>query len=83
MGIEGEEAGEEPYWTRDGFVAAAVFTLAILIRLAHLQQISLHDPYFTIPSVDGAVYHAWSLRMLAGHPLRRETPRCLMRPTNP
>lgn len=56
----------DPWWRRDVPIATAIFVIGLVIRLAHLQQIAAHDPYFTIPSVDGAVYDAWAREMLAG-----------------
>ena len=44
----------------------AIFGVALALRLAHLYEISLNDPYFTIPAVDGAVYDAWARRLAAG-----------------
>jgi 4-amino-4-deoxy-L-arabinose transferase-like glycosyltransferase len=54
------------WWARDRNVAGFVFLLALGVRLLHLREIQLHDPFYTIPSVDGAVYDAWARELLAG-----------------
>ena len=43
-----------------------LFCVALLIRLLHLQQIRLNDPFFGIPAVDGRLYHAWAQQIAAG-----------------
>ncbi len=58
-------------WTRrDLWTAALLFTVAVLPRLLHWQQIQANDPFFTIPAVDGKLYEAWANDIIAGHPLR-------------
>ena len=69
--VDGAEAGrgdepfEEtvgspaPFWTRDRTVATALFLAALALRLFHLRELSIHDPFFTIPSVDGVIYDEW------------------------
>jgi len=51
---------------RDGHVVALLFLVALGLRLFHLHEIQLHDPFFTIASVDGAIYDAWAREILAG-----------------
>ena len=51
---------------RDRYVAAAVFLAALLLRVLHWYEIERHDPFFAIPSVDGAIYDAWAREILAG-----------------
>ena len=54
-------------WTRGSVWAlAAICAVAAALRLAHLQQIAAHDPFFTLPEVDGAHYHAWAQRIAEG-----------------
>jgi tetratricopeptide (TPR) repeat protein len=43
-----------------------VFCAALLIRLLHLQQIHLNDPFFHIPAVDGRLYHEWAIALAGG-----------------
>lgn len=52
--------------TRDRVALAAVFAFALAIRLLNLQQIHANDPYFTLPSVDGRVFHAWAIEIADG-----------------
>ncbi|MCP4906433.1 MAG: hypothetical protein GY910_15775 [bacterium] len=53
-------------WARDRNVAALLFFAALLLRLLHLREIQIHDPFFTIASVDGAIYEEWAKEILAG-----------------
>lgn len=54
-------------WNRTDAVAAAlVFFGALTIRVLHWREIAVHDPFFTIASVDGAIYDAWAREILAG-----------------
>ncbi|HXZ85737.1 MAG TPA: glycosyltransferase family 39 protein [Myxococcota bacterium] len=46
---------------------AAVFLAALAVRLAHLQQVAAHDPFYDQPSVDSLVYVEWAKRLAAGH----------------
>jgi 4-amino-4-deoxy-L-arabinose transferase-like glycosyltransferase len=52
--------------TGEGFAVAGIFLSALLLRLLHLRQIRLHDPFFSLPSVDPRHYHEWALRIQAG-----------------
>lgn len=52
--------------SRDRNVAAILFFAALVLRLLHLREIEIHDPYFTMPSVDGAIYDEWAREILAG-----------------
>ncbi len=54
------------WWQRDATVVAALFLLALALRLLHYQQIALHDPFFTLPSVDGKIYDEWARALIAG-----------------
>jgi 4-amino-4-deoxy-L-arabinose transferase-like glycosyltransferase len=46
--------------------AAAIFAVALVLRLLHLQQIHANDPFFTLPSVDPRVYHEWAIAISQG-----------------
>ena len=48
------------------WAALALFVLALGLRLLHLREIGIHDPFYEIPSVDGAIYDAWAREILAG-----------------
>lgn len=54
---------------RDRLVAAAIFLIALAIRLLHLREVALHDPYYTLPTVDDLQYDAWARRLAAGEGL--------------
>lgn len=43
-----------------------VFCLALVLRAVHFRDLSVHDPFYTIASVDGAIYDAWAREILAG-----------------
>jgi tetratricopeptide (TPR) repeat protein len=46
--------------------AAAIFSLALVIRLLNLQQLHANDPFFALPSPDPRLYHEWALRIASG-----------------
>ena len=51
--------GKEPAWTiREQWILLGIFLLALALRLLHLLEIQANDPFFTIPAVDGRLYHA-------------------------
>jgi len=52
--------------------AAAIFGVALALRLLHLQQIHANDPFFTLPSVDPRVYHEWAIAISRGEWLGSE-----------
>ena len=54
---------------RNLVVAAAIFLLALAIRLLHLREVALHDPYYALPTVDDLQYDAWARRLAAGEGL--------------
>jgi 4-amino-4-deoxy-L-arabinose transferase-like glycosyltransferase len=60
------ESQLDRWWQRDRNVAAIVFGVALILRLLHLREIAIHDPFYTIASVDGAIYDAWAREILAG-----------------
>ena len=50
--------GKEPAWTiREQWILLGI-VLALALRLLHLLEIQANDPFFTIPAVDGRLYHA-------------------------
>ena len=51
---------------RDRSVALTIFVCALVLRAFHLHALSIHDPFYTIASVDGAVYDAWARELVAG-----------------
>jgi 4-amino-4-deoxy-L-arabinose transferase-like glycosyltransferase len=57
---------ELPWWQRDRAVVAILFSIALILRLLHLREIAIHDPFYTIASVDGAIYDAWAREILSG-----------------
>ncbi len=52
--------------SRDAFAAGLVFFVALAIRAFHLHDLAMHDPFYALPSVDGAVYDAWAKEILTG-----------------
>jgi 4-amino-4-deoxy-L-arabinose transferase-like glycosyltransferase len=56
-----------PVWRpRDRLALAAIFLVALLLRILHLQQIYANDPFFAIPAVDGRLYQAWAHAIAGG-----------------
>jgi len=45
---------------------ALVVAVALGLRLAHWQQLRVHDPFFELPSVDERMYHEWARAIVAG-----------------
>ena len=54
---------------RDLLLAGAIFALALALRLLHFREVALHDPYYTLPTVDDLQYDAWARRLAAGEGL--------------
>ncbi len=52
--------------TRDRLALFAVVAVALVMRALHLREIAIHDPFYTIASVDGAIYDEWARRLLEG-----------------
>jgi 4-amino-4-deoxy-L-arabinose transferase-like glycosyltransferase len=48
------------------WIAAAILLAAAALRVAHLREIAVHDPFFALHDVDSAVYDAWARRILQG-----------------
>ena len=53
-------------WRAEWFGALVVFSLALVLRSLHYQQLCAHDPFFTLPSVDERMYHEWALAISSG-----------------
>jgi 4-amino-4-deoxy-L-arabinose transferase-like glycosyltransferase len=54
-------------WSRGEKVGAGViFALALTLRLMHLREIGLHDPFFELPTTDARLYHQWAIEIAAG-----------------
>jgi hypothetical protein len=49
--------------------ACVVFVAALAVRALHLHDVAIHDPFWTIPSVDGAFYDESARRLIAGEGL--------------
>jgi tetratricopeptide (TPR) repeat protein len=43
-----------------------VILLAGFLRIIYLRELRLDDPFFNVPVVDSATYHAWAQRIAAG-----------------
>jgi 4-amino-4-deoxy-L-arabinose transferase-like glycosyltransferase len=55
-------------WSRGEKIAAgAIFTLALTLRLLHLREIGLHDPFFELPTTDARLYHQWAIEIAGGN----------------
>jgi 4-amino-4-deoxy-L-arabinose transferase-like glycosyltransferase len=51
---------------------AVVFSVALAVRLLHLQQVVAHDPFYDQPSVDSLIYVEWAKHLAAGDWLGNE-----------
>ena len=51
---------------REQLVLLGIFAVALALRLLHLHQIGLNDPFFEIPAVDGSVYHGQAEALTRG-----------------
>ena len=49
----------------DEWVVGLIFALAFTVRFIHLSEIAESDPFYTLGSVDGALYDQWARDMLA------------------
>ena len=55
-------------WSRgEKILAGAIFVVALALRLLHLREIELHDPFFAIPSTDAFLYHQWASEIARGN----------------
>ena len=54
-------------WSRGEKIGAgAIFALALTLRLLHLREIGLHDPFFELPTTDARLYHQWAIAIADG-----------------
>jgi len=55
-------------WSRAEKIAAGViFAVALTLRLFHLREIGLHDPFFELPATDARLYHQWAIEIAGGN----------------
>ncbi len=54
---------------RDVLIACAIVFVALVVRLLHLREVALNDPYYALPTVDDLQYDAWAKRLAAGEGL--------------
>jgi tetratricopeptide (TPR) repeat protein len=57
---------ETGFSTREQLVLLAIFAVALGLRLLHLRELQVNDPFFTIPAVDGRLYHAQAQAIAKG-----------------
>ena len=43
-----------------------IFLIALVLRALHFREVALHDPYYTLPTIDDLQYDAWARRLAAG-----------------
>ncbi len=54
-------------WLRgEKLAAACIFALALGLRLLHLREISLHDPFFALPSTQERLFQQWAIEIANG-----------------
>ena len=54
-------------WSRgEKLGALAIFAVALALRLLHLREIGLHDPFFALPSTGTQIYHQWATEIAGG-----------------
>ncbi len=54
-------------WSRGEKIAAGlIFALALTLRLLHLRENALHDPFFELPTADARLYHQWAIEIARG-----------------
>ena len=51
---------------RERWILAGILLLAVLLRVWHLLQTRVNDPYFDHPSVDPMFYHRWAQAIAGG-----------------
>lgn len=55
-------------WSRaEKLGAGVIFALALTLRLLHLREIGLHDPFFELPTADARLYHEWAIEIAGGN----------------
>jgi tetratricopeptide (TPR) repeat protein len=59
---------DQTSWSRgEKLAAAAIFALALALRLLHLREISLHDPFFALPSTQERLVQQWAIEIASGN----------------
>jgi tetratricopeptide (TPR) repeat protein len=53
-------------------IVVAIFVLALILKLLHLQQIKNNNPFFALPAIDSHVYHMWAVEISNGNWLGNE-----------
>jgi 4-amino-4-deoxy-L-arabinose transferase-like glycosyltransferase len=54
-------------FTRADWISAAlVWGVALVLRTWHWSEVRANDPFFDLPAVDGAYYHAWAIGIAGG-----------------
>lgn len=51
---------------RERLVVGGIFLFALVLRALHFREVALHDPFYTLPTVDDLQYDAWARRLAAG-----------------
>lgn len=59
-------------WRDHGTAVAALFVLALVVRVSLLTQIS-RTPFFQVHNIDSEAYHDWAVRIAAGQWLPTDT----------
>jgi len=55
-------------WSRgEKLAATSIFALALGLRLLHLREISLHDPFFALPSTQERLFQQWAIEIANGN----------------
>ncbi len=47
--------------------AGAIFAAALALRLLHLREIGLHDPFFALPAAGEGAFHQWAIEIARGN----------------
>jgi 4-amino-4-deoxy-L-arabinose transferase-like glycosyltransferase len=66
---------------RETWILCGILAVAFVLRLLHLFELQTHDPYFTLPAVDGQLYHAQAQSIANGEGL--QTPVLILGPAYP
>jgi len=59
-------SGPTPWSRGEQIAAGLIFALALALRLLHLREIGLHDPFFELPMTDARLYHQWAIEIAGG-----------------
>ena len=56
-----------PRFERSDWISGGlVWAVALALRAWHWSEVRAQDPFFDLPAVDGAYYHAWAIQIAAG-----------------